>query len=783
MNKLFMLSISYIRKSKDQTISFLLIIILGAMLLNIGLVTLIDYNNLFTKKYQELNTADAYFVMNESQYSPEYYDYVKNQELVSQCELVDVVLQMGEFSYGQSILSKINIFLNAEKETAISKIKWVEKADIIPDHPIYVPFVLKASAHYKLGDTFEIKTAHGSDSYHIAGFFEEMMTGTSTSKNMGFMLNEEDFNQLKESENGIYKAKMINVKLYDQRKAPVFLSQVNNYMSVEFPTSSLRSSASIDYIKFAKTGISNIGSYVIIVFSMLIVIISLILTHFRIKNTIEGDMKTIGALKALGYTSSQLIASFILQFTLLSGMSCIAGVALSYGLLPFIRDIFTSASGMVWSLSFQFLSSVLTLFIIILSSGTISYLGCRRIKKLPPITALRGGLVTHSFQKNVIPFDKKCGNLTILMSSKLFLQELKQNIMILVIVSAVFFQMAFGFVFYHNMVVDEKNFIDLVAGEQGDASIQLNPNNYDKNLLSKLQKETAVRKAFYYDSQVFITFDEKVLLNGAVNLCKDYSINETSNVYKGRNPVHDNEAALSGITAKDMDKKIGDLLRLTVGGISYEYLITGFLQDGNGTNTVQMTYDAYKRLVPAYQPSNILIYLHEKESVPSFLEYISKKYEDRISHAKDSKELIYSIIRPMIEVMKLSLYVIILATFSIIALILKLIIKTNIVRRRTELGIQKSIGFTTFQLMLQNTLSLLPAFFAGSVLGGILSKLFMNQMAQLTMRAAGILKVSFEIQTAMLLAMGIGILIFSFAVSMFLSFKLRKITVYSLISE
>lgn len=783
VNKIFMLSISYIRKAKGQAISFLLINVIAATLLNIGLITLLDYNNLFDEKCLKLNTADAYFLMNEAEYSDDFYDYIQNSNEVTESELVDAILQLGEYQFVEIMQSNAIVFLNADKQNDISRFSFVEKTNKLPDNPIYIPYVLKASANYMLGDDFNLKVAGKTYQYKIAGFIEEMMAGSPTSPNMVFLLHEDDFFQLRNSDNGIYKTKMINVKLSSIKQAPAFISKVNNYMSSQFPNSALRSSVGLEFVKFARTGVASIGSYITIVFSILIVFVSLILAHFRIKNSIDSDMKNIGALKALGYTSYQLIASIILQFIILSASGSIVGIGISYTLLPNVRNMFASNSGMVWELNFNLICFILSVLIISLSSGSIAFLGSKRIKKLPPITALRGGVLTHSFKKNIVPFDKVNSNINILMSAKVFLQGLMQNIMIIIIVTAIFFQMAFSFVFYYNAVVEEDNFINLVTGENGDAIIILDSKNYDENMLSDIQNEPKVRKAFYYDTAIPVTFYEEEMLNGQLNLCENFDINENPKIYEGRNPIHNNEVVLKGSTAIELNKKIGDTLNLTIGNKSFRYLITGLTQDGSGGYVAQMTYDAYRRLVPKYKPTMILFYLNEGESGSAFLDYINQKYKEKISATQNTKEQVYSIIRPMTDTMKLMLNVMVVATLCVIALILQLVIKTNIIRRKVDLGIQKSIGFTTLQLMFQNVISLIPSFIIGSVMGGILSKLFMNKVAGLVMRMAGIMKVDFTIPTIMLVIMGICLALFAFMASMLISIKLRKITAYSLISE
>ena len=48
-----------------------------------------------------------------------------------------------------------------------------------------------------------------------------------------------------------------------------------------------------------------------------------------------------------------------------------------------------------------------------------------------------------------------------------------------------------------------------------------------------------------------------------------------------------------------------------------------------------------------------------------------------------------------------------------------LVIKTAILRKRHELGIQKAVGFTTFQLINQVSLNLISAIIIGSIAGAV----------------------------------------------------------------
>ncbi|WP_019244012.1 MULTISPECIES: FtsX-like permease family protein [Bacillus] len=56
---------------------------------------------------------------------------------------------------------------------------------------------------------------------------------------------------------------------------------------------------------------------------------------------------------------------------------------------------------------------------------------------------------------------------------------------------------------------------------------------------------------------------------------------------------------------------------------------------------------------------------------------------------------------------------VVIMTVLAVSLILYLIIKTMIIKHKRELGILKALGYTTFQLITQITLSFLPVVIVG----------------------------------------------------------------------
>lgn len=92
-----------------------------------------------------------------------------------------------------------------------------------------------------------------------------------------------------------------------------------------------------------------------------ILLIALVVIVSNIGNYIQENMKNLGALKAVGYTSGQLVASLLLQFTGISLLVAILGMTLSYLCFPFLNDMMISQTGIPYEVRFLPLPCLLTL--------------------------------------------------------------------------------------------------------------------------------------------------------------------------------------------------------------------------------------------------------------------------------------------------------------------------------------------------------------------------------------------------------------------------------------
>jgi putative ABC transport system permease protein len=198
---------------------------------------------------------------------------------------------------------------------------------------------------------------------------------------------------------------------------------------------------------------------------------------------------------------------------------------------------------------------------------------------------------------------------------------------------------------------------------------------------------------------------------------------------------------------------------------------------------INITSEGVGRMDPNYQYDTINIYLKEGIDAGSFDNKLTKEYGDRISlttnmdHLKSSQLGVYSSIVAIFN------SIILAVTVLLVIMILYLIIKAMIIRRKKELGIQKAIGYTTFQLMTQTAISYFPVILFGTVVGSVLGCLYINPMLAVLFRGIGVMKVNFEVPALWIGFMCIGIGVVAYTVSMLVSWRIRKITPYNLIVE
>ena len=780
--KIMNLALANIRKSKSATVSLFIFISVAALLLNIGLMVITQINAFFDSKVEQLKDPHVITMMEYASYSSDYEEFIADYSGVTETETEEIIMMnIAKFNFGNSELASNATIFNADHKRSIGELKLIEKLNTSSANDIYIPYSFKTNGGYQLGENFTITYQEKVYDYRIAGFFETTMMGTTSIGIIKFMLPETSYLALADELDNQSKGLIISALMEDKTQSTNLL----NDFTKEFPQSTVSETNSyiwgldIETVKNVSVLTINIIAVLLVAFAAIIVLVSLIVIKYRVSNSIEDGMKNIGVLKAIGYTSRQILSSIVLQFFLIAICASVVGVVLSYCLMPFIGTIIASLSGLIWYQRFDMMINLVNIFIVVFCVVIVTLLSAFRVRKIQPIMALRGGIQTHSFRKNYFALENARGGLHFSLAIKSILSNMKQNIMILLIIIALTFASVFSVVFYYNLASDKTAFVNLFGAEPANVMISVKPDADIRELLSNIKQMDQVRNVNIFDL-ITTKVDGQTVYT---NVTDNYNQLENNIVYEGRQPKYENEIAITWIVSDQINKGIGEIVEVEYGSETESFLVTGISQAiGNLGQVTALTMDGIQQLQSEYNGTTLYVYL-DGISNKNFIESVNKQYGNDIEGTLDIDENIESQTSMYTAALFAVMMVILTITVLVVVMILYLVIKTMIIKRKTEFGVMKAIGFSTIQLMHQISISFLPVMIAGVTIGGVLGYFYTNPMLSVLLSSAGVKRLDFIVHLPIILMLCIGILVLAYIVSMVVTLKIRKISAYNLLTE
>lgn len=794
MNKLWLHASANIRKTKSVSATLVVMFIIAAFLLNAGLLVVINYGGFFNTLKEELLPADVYYMLPDALYTDEVKSYLDGNEHIQEIQRNDMMLLDSKISSKGKEKSFNILFNNMDEQREISKWKFVGEHLPAEEMSIYVPDIFKAVSGYQLNDKIQLKytdkktATEKTLSFTVKGYTEDIFFSSSDTGFMGFYLTSDTYKKVADIiNNPNNNMHVVFANLDDLDSAKTVESGIREILHLN-STSLLSEDASslfvvidLELVEMARCMMASMVSIMMVVFSMIIVIVCLLVVRFRIVNSIEEDVMKIGSLKAIGYTSRQIILSVILQFLLLAGVGSLAGIALSYPALPAVAAVFEQQSGLKWEQAFDGVISSSALFTLLLIVVLVAWVAARHLSRLSPINALRGETSTRKYKRNHLPLESTKGYLSVVLAFKSVFQSMKQNIMILVILISVTFAGAFGVIMFYNTTIDTKAFAEVPGMEICNAIAVLNPVKDHAQAVKTIENMDNVRKMQYLD-------EVKIKVEGgeaSAFVMDDYSKKESMLVYEGRYPKARKEITLAGILAERLHKTIDDTVTVSFGEREEIFKIVG-LSNGSsmgGLNASILSED-FKQLNPDYKQQALYIYLDKGTDAAGFVEKLEGLFDNElllgaVNFDKEMADGMASY-QNIVATMGLAMLVI---TLLVVALVLYFVISSSVIRKKRELGIQKAIGFTTFQLMNQLAVSFTVPIIFGAVVGSLLGAFYTNTLMSVSMKSMGIMRAQFIVDPYWMVAFCAAIIIFSYLLSLLITWRIRKISAYALVTE
>ena len=779
--KSVLLAKSNIRKNKGLSICILLLIIIASMFICLSFILSNDYSKNGNKEAKRLNTGNGYLYgfIDCSTIDKTYIDNVFDIPEVEEYEYTDILGFQTPIEFRGGTVTPIVFFGNSSTfDKEMGKTEILKEDTTITENYIYLPYHIHTGGGFNIGDEYTIAYPNKTYTFKIRGYIHNIDAGSYNMNLYLFVVSDEMYNTIL-ADNPETKGFEVDIRYKDDVDIDVVNSRLENKFYVEKGANV--GSHSLSMTISSRTFISMIFFVSFLLTAIVVIAIVLLMIFNNISNYVKENMKSLGALKAMGYTSKDLRRSLLVQFGLITAISLVFGIIFGHLFMKVLSPMLVAQSGIPYCTKFSIFATIITVLIIPTFVLLITLLSSRKLKKIEPIVALRDGVNNHSFKRNHAPLDKTKMGLNMGLSIKNTFKNLKQNIISFIVVMFLSFLMIIACVMFQNFSVKPK--LSLLTSELCNGVIGVDVSVKDE-VYHKLETTTNVKPKTIRTVTGINIYDENYLNFYAMVIDDTSRFNNQDCVYTGQLPRFENEIVISGKYASKYGYKKGQQITMKFGEEEFSYLITGFMQSTNneGREAI-MTEEAFAHL---YDLDTINMYSiwfdTEKDGqARAIVDSIKEEYGSKITTTMVFDELIKSQIGTFVSIANLMLVLIAAITAAVIILVLYLLMKTIIFDRRFEYGILKALGFKSKDLIMQNVLSFLPTIILGTVIGTIISSLVASPYIGIMMRPFGIMKCTMDLPFYFPIASAVFIIILAIFAAILMSLKIRKIEPYKLL--
>ena len=781
MRKTYMMAKANIAKMKVQGIILVVLLIISSLMLNVGLMLAINFQAFMGNMASELGTSDAFYIMPYSQMTDDVRNRIEGHEQVISLDLYEGVAVPAEIT-GWRGGSQITIFFR-DREVTQAVSRWELVSDTLDNvqNPVFVPYGFSSIAGFSLGDQMEMMVNNILHTFTVAGFMEDILFSNAADMQFAFYVTDYMYAELLQTFEQHHAAILFADVHGNHRNIELFMREIfdegvalGNNSAVQF------TARAYEFVVGGRILLPSIMSIMVIVFAFIIVIVCLTMIRFRISNSIEEDMPAIGSLKATGYTSWQIKAGLWVQYLMLALFGAFMGVPLMYALLPSIRGVIAMQTGLNWQQGLDIPLNIVAVSVIALVVSILVLICSRKIKSIDPVIAIRGGVAGHNFKRNHLPLDKTMLPLNLALGSKAMLQNVKQSISLFIVFAVIAFTAVFFISMRHMATAQSDEYIALTGAELSDAVIQLRLDADSGYVLDTVAAMDGVWQAVFLDRTDIMVNGEYIL----AHVMDDFSRKVNPSLYSGRYPLHQNEIALSGFASDLLGVGIDDILH--IGAQNTPFIVTGLTQGQGATEdfdfiSICITTSGIENVLPNFNQVRLGVYLEDWVDTSTFVAEVSTMLDNQIISAANWRDVLVEANEVVTSILVLVSSAMLGFAVVVILLVLYFIVGAVIVRRHRHLGIQKAMGYTTFELMQQVSVSFILPLIAGIVSGAVFMAFTFNSVTALIMTPLGVRQANFDVPYLWMALTCVVLAIVSYATILVITGRIRKISAYDLV--
>lgn len=705
MKAVLKIAINNIKKKKLQSILSLLIIMTAAVLFSISLNLLFSVNKPFDEMHKNLNAFDNAININPNiENLNKVVNLFKNDKRVKEVQVDNCY--SGDDSPKVNGVQIKEDYLIAEKENkniGIDKLITLEGDNGKSPKPNEVWLAKDAADNdnIKLNDTVYFNINGKRISRKIGSLIVDPSYGSSYMGICRFWVGKGEL------------SKMVPKKDIDKSIEITFKkcgdgNDVNLSIENKLGRPIIGTSVKYSLIKLAYTEAFNIMGAILGIIAGFILIFTLIIIMVTITSLIFNDYKNIGIESSVGFTKFQIIINYMLSFFILSIISSIIGILIGNAFSNVYMQRFYSSLGFAKVTLPLFKTSIITISIISIFILISSFIASISIIKISPVKAIRDGASpVKGKRKNTISLmAMKRLNLNFSLAIKDLLSNVKQNLLLLILIGAAIYMIVFSI----NTRYALKNMGENAAYwgfEKSDISLTAK-NNVTKSKILKdmndIKKDTKIATvANLYAYHISIPKTDEFPSSNTVAFVYDSNFDSIGleNI-EGKNPRQDDEISISTKLSSEYKKDVGDYFTIYINGNKRSFLITGIYQNSfRAGENVRLRNSIVNKLDNSFKdklPAQSSIIIKNKADTSKILNKIKDKYNNNYYIETGNQYLSNRLSGALAPIS--GIFIVIIISFVTIAVFcifnFNLI---NIYAYKKTLGIYKSLGFTNNEIV------------------------------------------------------------------------------------
>ena len=838
--KILRLSLFNLRKNRKEATAIAFLTMITTFMLSVFIMNLTKINNSFDESFAASGSRNCCTAIKYDHYRDEYRAILENMPGVRDVIEEEMTGAFAkEVERNGEILSYSFEFVTEKAEKRMENFRKKERlsdGDIEKlAHPIWLPEYFGISGGYRPGDAFTIILDGIHYDFDIAGFYE---SGLMTSDGNGFkcVVSDSDYAMLGILLNngGDGKYTMLCFNCGEEFSTSDFIRKCaeSSYENINSHTYSF----SYDNEKGAVLQFLNMYLYFIAFFAAITMLSALFVIMHRISDDIADQMQQIGVLEALGYKAREISLSYVGEYLVCGGIGSVLGGIIALLIDPVLNVGVQKMMGRTVNASVDIVGMLLAVVLVAALVIVIALIKAAKVRRYPPVVALRKGIETHHFGRNILPLEKSKGDINLTLAIKGFIGDLKSSLGVALCVTIA----GVAILFCANCADFFKDGINGLIGLTGrDITVDVKlMNGVDTYAVrDEIAEIPGVRKVLVsYNRGLMDSIPVKGSDDQAqVQTFDDYSDSENITLIRGRFPEHDNEVMITVARCEQEGIDVGDSIVLEGMGIENKYIITGVTSSMmfNG-RSIYLTTEGFLRTEFNARPTGLSVYLEDGVSQEAFEQRLYEMYgksakdsinteitggtlEERIRADADRKlatlvsyygvtNADYAIVAgdklikgnsrgfvikevsslmtlakqqmgPTASVTQMAMPVSAIIIALVVAVILGLIVSMTVKRQRKSIGIMKSLGYSSKDLMKQLALKTVPVTIISVIIAAVLTK-FVYSWFWMTM--FGVIE---NISIPVTIAMGAVLVAFCYAVTYICAGKVKKISVTELMTE